>query len=342
MGPRSPRLRLASLPRAEVFSLSIPGESRLCNPSIVKNDRGIFCIIRSVNYDLNPYGRVVVPPNGGFQSSNFLAELNADFHIIRTERIDDSAIGIDRQSGGRIEDCRLFRWKDTWWFSATCVLRDQPCACQIVLCRLEDSKVVEWHLLPSPTGSRTEKNWMPFVDGDHLKWIYWIDPLQILTYRDGSLSCARLQRYGRLEGWAGSSPLVRYRDNWLGVIHLRKDWRHTTSFEHRLVELDDVFCLKRMSPAFTFENEEVEYCAGLDLTQTHAILSYGIWDREAKVMRLDLSAVEKMLQPLRIPRQVSIWHADALRAARPWIRQPRKTFRAALGRLRKKTPAQGD
>jgi hypothetical protein len=332
MRPRAPWLQLSNIGDAAISPLAVPCEDRICNPSIAVGDRGVYyCIIRSVNYDLDKHGRVLTAPAEGFQSFNWLADLDADFRITRLERIDDSAVGIDRQPWNRLEDCRLFRWKDAWWFTATWVLHDAPRGCQIVLCRLEGSKVVEWQLLPSPVGSRMEKNWMPCVDGDQLKWIYWIDPTEMLTYRDGDLSREYLRRYGRLEKWAGSSPLVRYRGNWLGVVHLRKDWRHVSSFEHRLVELDDDFHLKRMSRAFTFENKGVEYCAGFCLTQTHAILSYGIWDREAKVMRLDLSVVEAMLRPLRVPRWLSILVADMWRAARPWIRQPRKKFHEALG-----------
>jgi hypothetical protein len=283
--------------------------------------------MRAVNYDLDSNGRVMIPPPEGFQSSNWLVELDSSFHITRLEQIDDSAVGIDRQSWNRLEDCRLFRWKNAWWFTATWVLQDSPLICQIALCRLEGSKVVEWHLLPSPTGARVEKNWMPCVDGE-LKWIYWLDPMQVLTYRDGGLVRERLGRYGRLEGWSGSSPLVRYRGKWLGVLHLRRNWRHTSSFVHRLVELGDNFEVRRMSPVFTFEGDEVEYCAGLSLTQNHAVLSYGIQDREARLMRIDLSAVETMLRPLRVPRRLSIVFADVRRAARPWLRQPGKQIRA--------------
>ena len=287
-----------------------------------------------MNYDLDPHGRVVVPPLDGFQSSSWFAELDSSFRITRLDRIDDSAVGIDRQRWNRLEDCRLFRWKDAWWFTATWVRQDGPLVCQIALCRLEGSKVVEWHLLPSPAGSQKEKNWMPWVDGGRLRWIYWVDPMQVLTYRDGKISLKRLGRYGCLENWAGSSSLVRYRDNWLGVIHLRRDWRHVSCFEHRLVELSDDFEIQRMSPAFTLEGTDVEYCAGLCVTESHAILSYGVRDREARIMRLNLSDVEALLRPLGIPRWFSILIADVRGATRPWVRQPGKKLRAMSARVR--------
>lgn len=334
MRPRTPKLRLATVGDAAIVPLAAPHDPRICNPSIAASDEGFFCLIRSVNYQLDPYGRVLTAPEGGFKSGNWLARLDDELRITQLERIDDSAVGLDRKPWNRLEDGRLFRWKDAWWFTATWVLADDPLVCQIALCRLQGHKVVEWHLLPSPAGSLREKNWMPLVDGGDLKWIYWVDPTEVLSYRNGSLSRVRLDRYGRLEGWAGSSPLVRYRGNWLCVVHLRRDWRHVSSFVHRLVEFDDDFRLRRMSPVFLFEGDDVEYCAGLCLTDRHAILSYGMQDREARLMRLDLAAIEGLLRPLRIPKRVSTLGVDTWRKARPWLCQPRKKLQAALGRPR--------
>jgi len=282
---------------------------------------------------LNSYGRVLVPPPDGFQSSSWFAEFDSSLRIKRLDRIDDSAVGIDRQAWNRLEDCRLFRWKDAWWFTATWVLQEQPHVCQVALCRLEGSKVVEWHLLPSPEGSQMEKNWMPQVDGDTLRWIHWIDPMQVLTFGGGGLSCKRLGRYGRLEKWAGSSQLVRYRDGWLCVIHFRYNWRGEIFYAHRCVELTDDLQLRRMSPSFVFETEGVEFCAGLYLTDTHMVLSYGVWDREARLIRLELSVLDAMLRPLYVPRWVSVLIADVRRVMRPWLRQPRKKSSEVFRRL---------
>ncbi len=273
-------------------------------------------------------------PGRGFARRRLpVVELDENFCAIHIHRIDDSGADIDRQSASRLEDCRVFWWRDAWWFTATWVLRDDPLFCQIALCRLEGNRIAERHLLPSPRDARCEKNWMPCLDGDRLRWIYWIDPLEVVSYSDGNLSLERRGRFGRLETWAGSSPLVRYRGGWLCVVHLRKDRHHVSSFEHRLIELDDDFTLRRMSRAFTFGGDDVEYCAGLCVTQTHAILSYGVQDREARLMRLELSVIEAMLRPLYIPRSLSVFFMEARRAAGPWIRHPRRTLAALVRRM---------
>jgi len=317
----------------------VPGESRVCNPSIAISDRGVFCIIRAVNYDLDRNGRVLTPPVGASQPFNFFAELDASFRIIHIDRIDDSAVGIDRRSCNRLEDCRLFHWKGFWWFSASWALSDESQASQMALCRLQGNEIVEWHLLPSPVNFWVEKNWMPCVDGDLLKWIYWIDPVQVLTYCDSGVSYERRERYGRLDEWAGSSPLVRYRGNWLCVVHYRKVSSKNVVYAHRFVELDDDFTITRISPRLTLEGEEIEFCGGLCLTGEQAILSYGVWDRHARIMRVDLSAIEAMLRPCRVPQSLAVAISDFRRRIRPWLRhrwlrQPGKQLRAIGARLR--------
>jgi len=284
----------------------------------------------------------VIPPASDAASTyNLLAELDQNFRIVRVDRIDDSAVGTNRQSCNRLEDCRLFRWKNDWWFSANWALSDESQASQMALCQLQGNKVAEWHLLTSPLNFWIEKNWMSCVDGDLLRWIYWIDPMQVLTYRDGELSYERLARYGRLDGWAGSSPLVRYRGNWLCVVHRRKVSSRHVVYEHCFVELTDDFTIRRVSPRFSFEGEKIEFCGGLCLAGEQAILSYGVWDRQARIMRVDLSAIEGLLRPYRLPRALAVAISDVRHAMRPWlrhrwVRQPRKQIRAIKARWREK------
>ena len=323
-----PGVRLSKIPGAEIFSLQIPGHTRICNPSIAASDRGIFCIIREVNYDLN--GRGILPelPPGGLQSQDWFARLDSNLNIQQLQRVDVSGLDIKRPE--RIEDSRLLWWKEAWWLSATRVIEFRPSLCEMTLCRLEGAKIVEQHLLPSPTQAPMDKNWMPRVFEGRLEWVHWIDPTAILTY-DGAQGLSRriVGQYGRLDNWRGSSPLVRYGEHWLCVIHAANR-KGITRYTHRLVELDDDFKIRRISPVFTFEGRSVEFCAGLCVTQTHVLLSYGVWDREAHLMRLELSTIEAMLRPFYIPRLLSVFVMGIWRVLRPWFRQPRKTWVAMM------------
>ncbi len=341
MKPRSPKLRLSSLPGADIVPLHVPGQKLICNPSIAASDRGFCCVIRTVNYELSRKGGLAVPPSG-LKSGNWLADLDSDLKVLDVRRIDETGVFVDARAENHIEDCRLFRWRDAWWLSATWVFQYSPTKAQIALCRLDSAKVTEFHLFPSPSNADVEKNWMPRATDDRLDWIYWLDPMVVLAHEGGSkLRRNSLQRYGRLEGWSGSSQLVRYGGNWLGVVHAKKMSSKGIVYVHRFVELADDFTILRVSPRFSFEGEDIEFCGGLCLSGDHAILSYGLWDRHAHLMRLDIAAVESMLRPLRMPVVLAVALADLRRKARPWIRhrwlrQPGKQIRAIKARWREK------
>jgi len=358
-----PKLRLSALPGADIVPLHVPGQRRICNPSIATSDRGFLCIVRAVNYELTEKAalRYVAEPYDRPETHNWLLDLDADLQIVNARRIEEGGVldflhlpaGSDIRSPDEagvsnspitvndIEDCRLFRWNDAWWFTATFVFQIMPAKAQMALGRLDAATVAEFHLLPSPLKADVEKNWMVRAKSDRLEWIYWIDPTAVLDYVGGKLSYKLLGRHGSLENWFGSSQLVPYRGNWLSVIHKTRTSSKGKTYEHRFVEWTDEFVIRRVSPRFSFEGQKIEFCAGLCLTDRHAILSYGLWDRQAHLMRLDIATVEAMLRPPRMPAVLAIVLADLRRKARPWIRhrwvrQPGKQIRAIKARWREK------
>jgi hypothetical protein len=286
-------------------------------------------------------GGLAVPPDGS-KAGNWLVDLDSDLKVLDVRHIDETGVFVDARAENDLEDCRLFRWKGAWWLSATWVFQFSPAKAQIALCRLEGAKVAEFHLFPSPSNADVEKNWMPRTNGDALEWVYWPDPMVVLAHDGGNrLRRRSLKRYGRLENWSGSSQLVRYDGNWLGVVHTRKMSGKGAVYVHRFVELTDDFTVRRVSRRFSFEGEDIEFCGGFCLSGRHAVLSYGVWDEQAHLMRLDIAVVESMLRPLRIPRLLAIAFADLRRNAKPWIRHrwvrhPGKQIRAIKARWREK------
>ncbi len=106
---------------------------------------------------------------------------------------------------------------------------------------------------------------MPVVDGDALKLIYRISPLQIVDVdneRRGSLRSLD-ERSFRTDGWSGSSQLVAYRNGWLCVVHNRIYTNECLYYEHAFVELSRDFRILRVSRPWYFDEQTVEFCAGL-------------------------------------------------------------------------------
>ncbi len=274
-----------------------------CNPSIAADREGMRAIVRTVNYRLSDDGVLISLPGGRQMTSNWLAKIGRDLAVVDAQLIDDTAYrGEDIHPGG-FEDCRLFRWNGGWWMSATVVVKFAPAVAKIALCRLDGVRVAERQLIESPSQEPIEKNWMPIVAGRRLGWIYRIDSMALVWLNDGG--APTLERIGKadlLEGWSGSSQCLRYRGRWLCVVHRRKKQGGGQFYEHRFVEIDRSFGIRRMSESFLLERPAVEFCAGLCFLGCDVVLSYGVFDREARLLRLSRSDVERLLREGPIPR----------------------------------------
>jgi hypothetical protein len=93
----------------------------------------------------------------------------------------------------------------------------------------------------------------------------------------------------------GGSQLVQFRGGWLGLIHEVAHGGHRV-YEHRWVWLDNSLTLKRWSLPFVFrERQAIEFAAGLAITGSSVVASFGVRDAEAWLVGLDAGAVEGML-----------------------------------------------
>ena len=112
---------------------------------------------------------------------------------------------------------------------------------------------------------------------------------------------------------SGGSQLIPWKQGYLAVTHrrrlaplIRKLWlKHITKdsdyqrkkviFDHYLMVYNPQLHLIKISGAFQFECDGVEFCAGLADTGEHIQLSYGLMDREAKILTLTYANIETLL-----------------------------------------------
>jgi len=295
-------LRSLSLPRlggcsgARHYRFQIPGEFVPCNPSLVADGDGFVAIVRTVNYHIGDDGYYRVSPE--VTSINWLLRLDKNFRVIEADVIDDAEAhrsGLSVRHG--LEDCRLFRWRDSWWFAAAAKSSFSPLRYTVALCRLEGSRVAECRFVPSPLGLPVEKNWMPRVLNDELAFVYRVSPTQIVYCTpDGSFEFHVLTELAiRFAQWSGSTQLVPYGGNWLCVVHRRVRDKRPHHYLNAFVEFDRDFQIMRSSGSWVFEAPTIEFCSGLCVTGGEAIIGYGVWDREARLLRIPMSAIEEML-----------------------------------------------
>lgn len=289
------------------------------NPSIHKTDRGYELICRTVNYtqigarhfkslDLLDKSNTII-------TRNFLIQYDKNFKKLSQQEIIED---LDRKKNQSwqikgLEDCRLFTYKGSTWFTCTTLDTNPTGQPQISLCKLSDDRsgktVKVEKLLPlnGPNLTRCEKNWLPVVKNGEFQMIYSYDPL-VIYKPDWDSEFSTIVREVFLthntpqhdfSRFSGSAPPLEFDNGYLIVIHESVD-DGQRNYMHRFVFLDNNFEIQKVSKPFIFLHKGIEYCCGM--TKDHAgknlVLAIGIEDREAYLCTTGLDYVRSLLEPL--------------------------------------------
>lgn len=112
---------------------------------------------------------------------------------------------------------------------------------------------------------------------------------------DASQAAARMPLHGLVwrGGWSGNSNVVAANGLHIGLLH-RKSESSPCVYNHMFVVCDRQFTVIRRSEPFSFEDQAVEFSVGLtiDRRSDDLVIAYGVWDREAKLIRIGVSEVD--------------------------------------------------
>jgi len=301
------------------------------NPSIYFDGDRIRCVVRTVNYRI-VNGSYVTPPADivreegawkGWQiirTRNFLLDLDAALNTTRVvEVVDKTGEARTSYPVHGFEDMRIFAWKGGWWATSTVCDFTPDGRREIALLQLdEEGGVTRAEPLRGPWSEHAQKNWMPFVEGDAVKFIYATS----LNGDVGSTTIFRLaevddrnveklawyvsDRYaigcpaetsfghGRLRG---GSQAVRVEGGWIFCVHdVAFPGDAGRMYLHRFVFIDDKLQLVSMTDPFHFEKLGIEFCAGLALVGDKLVASYAVNDGSARLGIFDWAAVRKALR----------------------------------------------
>jgi len=257
------------------------------NPSICQHRGELWCVVRAVNYTMKGREYVVHDPYGVVRTENYLGRLlpSGEFVDPRNMRDLDPALRQESQIVG-YEDVRLVSIKDKLTASATVCDRDPKG--RRLIARLHLSKkgdVLRADVQPS--NQRCEKNWMPLSVGGEFTWIYSLDPTAILP---GPLRRCPFA----LEHLRGGAAIA-FGGGYLCVIHEVIDAPpEGRVYLHRFVRLDKRFNVTEVSPSWVFAHHGIEFATGMARDKGEIVLSYGVEDREAWVVRIDVKEIENM------------------------------------------------
>ena len=297
--------QIAPSARSQPVEVALPEGWTRYNPSIAADGDGFRMVLRSGNYSVDQHLKYTVHDEDGVvRTKNYLADLTADLRIAGVREIDDSAARQDPPlfPVAGFEDCRLVHHRGRWWLSATTRDQNDQGVCQIALLRLDGTVVTAMHLLSDGVETH-EKNWMPVADADDsvLRFVYKCFPTELLRYDNdtGAVAPENVQEAPLIaRDFSGGSQAIPIDDGHLCLIHERAIFEDGgRCYTHRWVWFDAEWRLTRLSLPFIFHDRGVEFAAGLAQRGDDLVISYGLWDREARLATVPLAEVLPLLTP---------------------------------------------
>lgn len=260
------------------------------NPSICRHEGELWCVVRTVNYTITGRSYEIHDADGVVRTENYLGVLTTDGTFNETYRMQD--LDTTSRFPSRIvgyEDVRIVSIDGpdgvVLAASATVCDRDPNGRRLIARLHLTSDGNVE-HTEVQPSNQEHEKNWMPLSVDGRFTWIYSLDPTAILP---GPLRPCPFA----LEHLRGGAAIA-VKSGYLCVMHEAIDTDEGRVYLHRFVRLDAKFYVTAVSPAWIFAHHGIEFCCGMVRDGKSLILSYGIDDQEAWIMRVSVKDVEKM------------------------------------------------
>ena len=278
------------------------------NPSISYSPvQGYVVMFRSSNYFFDPVARYPVLANGNrVKSRIWIANLDEDFQLVdgSLSEIAFTNCGMSFKRGA--EDGRLFWRDDAWHFTAGLKEESVPLP-RIGLFKIDEdlnAKLVE--VMDSEGLMDVEKNWMAtYEPNSSFDYIYSATHI----YKNG-LKKVR-EASDETKGIRGGSPLWMLDDkSYLTIVHRSHDFIDygynarkfsygplpRREYAHMFARYSKNGVLTGLSDEFIFEHAGVEFAAGLVVSGSDVIVSYGYKDVASYLGKISLSTVMEMIK----------------------------------------------
>jgi hypothetical protein len=275
------------------------------NPSIAANPDGdLSIIVRQANYRIHPGGRYEIPSadDGVIKTRNLFGPVrvapDGAVHVGPLHVLEDDAVTNPDHPFPvwGVEDCRLYLDKG-WWVAGTVRDRDSSGICTILAAPIEEDRLGPAQQLSC--GHTHDKNWMPLSTGKGI--IDRVYPL-ILRAIDGARVSECVDAPWLARAFRGGTQVLWWPAErvWLGLVHeaanFPDDPEHWRVYTHRWVGWDVQWNLRRISRPFTFAHRGVEFAAGMVWQGEDLLVSYGLDDACARLIRIETDDVVKALK----------------------------------------------
>jgi predicted GH43/DUF377 family glycosyl hydrolase len=156
--------------------------------------------------------------------------------------------------------------------------------------------LTDWHVLRPEGPRRHEKNWMPQIVGDELRFICACDPTRLVD--ENARTLTETMPSIAAEQFRGGTQAIGFDGGWLTLIHEVSERDKLRHYQHRFVWFDLASRLRRVSRPFFFNRKGVEFAAGLALHPDgkRFMISYGVGDGEAWIATVEDGEVRQLLE----------------------------------------------
>ena len=217
-----------------------------------------------------------------------------------------------------LEDARIFWWKNNLHFTCTTLEHTPDNSPRIALVSLDEKgeTVKKITLLTGYNDDRVQKNWLPFVQGQDLMFVYGFHPFTVLKLsgNGGNVEVEKILDPFPVEtsGYRGSCGPIHFSlessstelnhtfplCGWLICVHEVHDVPEGRHYMHRWVWLNEDFTFKGVSRLFYFVyGDGVEMATGAAMSPDgkNIYVTVGVEDKEAYLLTFDLSEILKFI-----------------------------------------------
>lgn len=267
------------------------------NPSVINHAGLARLLVRTVNYTITAEGQYRIRASDGsiagdhpIRTRNFIGPVDGPWReIALPANWPEPKYRLVRG----FEDSRLFQHNQELWTLSTVRELTHEGWCEQVLAPLDPSGRYgnSWQQI-LPSHRVHEKNWMPWVRGDELVFVYRLGTLvnskgEVIARHDPGFDTSHI---------SGGSQVVRVDDRvWLAVVHEARTipGRSNRYYQHRFVTFLDNGRVDRISAPFFFHDRQIEFAAGLAyfIENDELVVSYGVRDCEAWTATMALDEV---------------------------------------------------
>lgn len=289
------------------------------NPSICQfqtKQKTYLVNCRIVNYRYGDNKWVLNHGDGQIRTKNCFLLLNENLGIKKKWDVIDLDYPKNKRNIHGYEDLRVFIKNNEIWGSSTTFDASEDNKCKITLSKFyKDDSGDNVVFRPSKTilfGTNSginEKNWCPFEKDGKIMFVYSVDPFIILQYdehdKEGfyndqtSIYLKKTFPYD-MSRFRGGSQLISFElngiDGYLWIIH-EVSMGKERIYTHRFLWISTDWNTLKWSLPFYMESQGIEFVAGLckSWEKGKLIITYGKYDKEAKIKVIDENIVIKYL-----------------------------------------------